>query len=523
VATTLMLGLDGATFDVLEPYWQDGTMPFLRAFVSRGVRAGLRSVVPPLTPCAWTALATGRQPGFHGVFDFVRITRQPGYLQSQMATSSDIRCDTIWSIAGRAGARVAALNFPVTFPPQPINGYVVPGFVPWRHLKRAVHPPSFYAELAALPDFDPRELLFDIEQERNAIQSLEQERYEEWILFHIRREERWLGVLRHLLLGRRCDLLAIVFDGVDKLQHICWRFIDPKLRDMAREPFEQKAVELCRQYFRRLDEILAEAVELAGEGARVFMASDHGFGPTQDILYVNTWLEQEGYLRWLPDVPVDDEGKVMLDSTRSPAALFDWSATRACSVSSGGNGLYIHLASAPDAPGVQPGEYVAFRDELRRKLLAIRHPITQQPVVIKASTREEAFPGPEMRNAPDLTLELFDSGFVSVLRGPEPVRRRTQIAGTHRPTGVFMARGPGIRQGVVQPDISIASVASMLLRSANVPTPPELLDGDAWSSWDAVFEEGFSGTPSTTAAAEPLDRDVMEDEHIQKRMRLLGY
>src|SRR4051812_48719715 len=106
---TLLLGLDGATFDVLEPYWADGTMPFLKEFAGRGMRAGLRSTVPPLTPCAWTSMITGRPPGEHGVFDFVRVTRHTDHLEYQMATSADVRSETLWSIAGRQGRRVAAL------------------------------------------------------------------------------------------------------------------------------------------------------------------------------------------------------------------------------------------------------------------------------------------------------------------------------------------------------------------------------------------------------------------------------
>ena len=60
---TVLLGLDGATFTVLDPLMRDGVMPFLKEFAATGVRADLRSVIPALTPPAWTSLTTGRSPG----------------------------------------------------------------------------------------------------------------------------------------------------------------------------------------------------------------------------------------------------------------------------------------------------------------------------------------------------------------------------------------------------------------------------------------------------------------------------
>ena len=63
MAPTLLIGLDGATFSVLDPYVERGVMPFLGSLTERGTRAGLRSIMPPLTPPAWTSMVTGKRPG----------------------------------------------------------------------------------------------------------------------------------------------------------------------------------------------------------------------------------------------------------------------------------------------------------------------------------------------------------------------------------------------------------------------------------------------------------------------------
>ena len=117
---TLLIGLDGATFSVLDPLMAQGVMPFLKSFISGGVRAGLRTIVPALTPPAWTSLITGRTPGQHGVFDFFRM-ESPESRHIRFFNSNDVGCDTIFSVASSHGQRVTALNFPAMFPPPRLN------------------------------------------------------------------------------------------------------------------------------------------------------------------------------------------------------------------------------------------------------------------------------------------------------------------------------------------------------------------------------------------------------------------
>jgi predicted AlkP superfamily phosphohydrolase/phosphomutase len=107
----LLIGLDGATFDLLDPLMADGVMPVLQQLVASGVRATLRSTVPALTPPAWTSLVSGRGPGAHGIFDFFRrdSATSPAL---RFLTSRDVECPTMWSLASDAGLRSTVLNFP---------------------------------------------------------------------------------------------------------------------------------------------------------------------------------------------------------------------------------------------------------------------------------------------------------------------------------------------------------------------------------------------------------------------------
>lgn len=525
---TVLIGLDGATWSVLDPLMASEEMPRLARLVASGSRAVLRSTAHPLTPPAWTSLVTGRTPGHHGIFDFIRAVHGDRGLYFTLNAHYDIRCETIWSIVSRHGGSVVSLNFPVHTPPPEINGYIVPGFVPWRHLRRAVHPRPFYDDMRSLPGFDARVLCMDMNKELKAIQYLPPGEHEAWITQHIDRERQWFGVAKALLDRGPADLFAVLFDGVDKLQHLCWGALDPALVPTAPTREEAQIREWCLTYFRELDRFIGEIVDAEGPTARIFIASDHGFGPTTDVFYANVWLEREGYLSWTGEMPRDEAGLVAGERIKSHVVGIDWERTTAYALTPSSNGIFIRRAERPGAPGVPLGDYEAFRRELAAKLLALRHPRTDAPVVRDVLVREEAFPGPAASGAADLTLVLHDYGFLSVLNADRIVWERPVPAGTHHPDGVFLAAGPGVAAGDVG-ELSIIDVAPALLHSLGMPVPADL-EGRVPL---ACFEPTFLGNrpvvagPSTRApgAEAAPDGEMSREEQaiVMGRLQGLGY
>lgn len=516
---TLLLGIDGATYDVLDPLMRDGTMPFLARLVDGGVRAPLMSTALPLTAQAWPSLMTGRSPGHHGLIDFVRFQPAPsGGGSFRFTTSRDLACETVWTRMGRQGRTATALNFFGLYPPLPIDGHSIGAFIPWRHLKDAVHPPELYQRMLELPGFAKRELAMDHELEKKCLQGLAEGETRGWIELHTRRERQWLSILRHLLATEPSDVVAVVFDGADKLQHACWRHIDPACMADAPTAAEREIRDLCRDYFRRLDDILAEVVALAGPGARTFVVSDHGFGPTQEVFYVNAWLEEQGLLSWAPGVVADRQDRLSEDRVRSLAELVDWDLTQAFAVTPSSNGIYL-------APGC---EHLAA--PIAERLLAFRDPRSGGQVVTAVRRREDAYPGPCSDRAPHLVLTLRDHGFVSVLPAPAPLVARATIAGTHRPDGIFAASGPGIARGISVPPLSILDIAPLLLHSAGLP-----VDGDLEGRVPVeIFAAGVldrepvrrapAVTPHLAPAAPGPGGDALPgQELVEDRLRALGY
>jgi predicted AlkP superfamily phosphohydrolase/phosphomutase len=526
----VLIGLDGATFAVLDHLMNDGVMPFLRQWSAAGVRAVLRSTSHPLTPIAWTTLMTGRQPGNHGVFDFVRADfdgAQPGYA---LGTSADVRVETLWAMASRHGCRVTCLYFPCMFPPPGINGFVVPGFVSWQYLSRAVHPRDLYARIKALPEFDTKLLALQWDIERKALQGLPENEFEEWIRFHTAREAQWFSIAQFLMREEPCELTAILFDGVDKLQHLCYHLLDPVLGRQHTSEWAQRVRAQCLAYFRQLDRFIGTIVETAGSAARVFIASDHGFQAASDrIFYANVWLEQQGYLGWKDSAPLDHEGRLTPEGHAGPDTLIDWTRTTAFALTASSNAIWIRRRRNGHA-GVAVEEYPRVRQRLVDGLTALIDPATGRRVVQRVMTREEAYPGAAVEEAPDLTLVLSDYSFLSVLRTDAVLRPRRLPYGTHHPDGIFLASGAGIRRGEELAPFSIVDITPTLLHALELPIPSDL-DG---APMTAAFEPEWLGThpirredhaEAAMAAAAVPERSLGPggDEEILRRLKALGY
>ena len=530
---TLLIGLDGATFSVLDPLIEQGWMPFLKSFFAEGVRTGLRTIVPPLTPPAWTSLMTGRTPGQHGVFDFFRMDAPPSR-HIRFFNSNDVQCETIWSLASANGLRVTTLNFPAMFPAPHISGYVVPGWVPWKQLRLACWPDGLFEKLKAIPGFNPRELAMDIKLEEKATEGTSN--YAElgpWIELHMRREQNLLQVLRYLNEQDPSELTAVLFDGVDKLQHLCWRFIRPEDDRPLTEDWELQIRNLCLQYFRCLDGLLRQVCDLAGPDATIFIGSDHGFGPTYDVLHINTWLEQHGYLTWSEAAQSrNTEGALLgVGQVAKHTWLLDWNKTKAFATTPTSNGIYIAVSQDGDSPGVPASEYEAFRRKLADELHQIPDLRTGAPLVSEVWTRDEVFQGPHHDVAPDLTLILNDGGLVSILPSAEVVSKRPVTSGAHRSVGIFGARGPALRRGLIGGELSILDIAPMVLHSLGLPLSEELQGRVP----EEIYQEGVlqkhpvrktaagaAGSGCQTHSA-PMPTEMEDEEAVLERLRELGY
>jgi predicted AlkP superfamily phosphohydrolase/phosphomutase len=530
---TLLLGLDGATFTILDALIEEGVMPFLGELRQRGLSATLMSTVNPLTPPAWTTIMSGRSPANHGIFDFIRAEERGKSVFFALNTSRDRLVETIWDIGSRQQKRVTTLNFVGMAPPRPIAGHSISGFIPHRHLKRAMWPPTLFDQLKALPDFNRRELAMDLDLEKKSIQGLPESDYEDWVALHRRREKQWFEIAEYLMTNEPSDLTALVFDGVDKLQHVFWRYLDPELfKPETATAADRKIRELCLGYYRDIDSYMRGLVELAGPDARVFIVSDHGFGATWETFYLNAWLAERGYLAWREEGDYDETGALTVHRLRSHVGMLDWDRTIAFCLTPSSNGVTIRRAEAGGI-GVSADEYETFRRKIAEELLAWRDPETGEPVVTSVRTREEAYPGAVMDKAPDLLITVRDAGFVSILNADRPLRPRPEILGTHRPEGIFYAAGSRIKPGRRDRPLALVDVAPTVLYSMGLPVPSDFEGQVPTDIFDPALirERPVETGPATLPPTPFADRQggfesalgAEAEAEMVARLRALGY
>ncbi len=527
----VIFGLDGATFTLLDYLVEQRVMPFLGEFLRDGSRGLLRSTVPHLTPPAWTTLVTGRSPGHHGIFNFLQF-ESPTSPYLRIISSRNIACETLWSIVSRAGMRVGSLNFVGHTPAIPVNGYMVPGWVPWRWVKKHSYPAGLLERLKeGVPSLDIKELAMNFKEEEKAVAGMELADYEPWIDLHIRREQQWFSILRHQMIHDSCALTGIVFDGVDKLQHLLWQFLDPQLAPAAPSPQFLQVRRRCWDYFRQLDEFLKETVWLAGPDAHVLVVSDHGFCATREIVYINTWLEQQGYLTWAPTATVEsDHSQELGEAHPYHLTHLDLPKTSAYATSASSNGIHIAVRGLRGDGAVSPEDYLRFRDELRDALLTqCVDPQTGDPLITRVWTREEAFSGACMANAPDLTVELRDWGFFSVLRSNAVLKLRPVPMGCHHPDGVLAAKGPGVRQGTMIEGARLLDIAPTVMFLLGLPIPEDFEGRMLSSMFDPSYLDAhpvLCGPATRAAAAGGGEVECLDEEseaQVMMRLRALGY
>ncbi len=455
----LIIGLDGATFDVLDPLMDSGRMPNLRRFIREGVSGILESTKPPITPAAWTTFMTGKGPGRHGIVDFEKYDVHTHTLTFN--STFEIREKTIWEILSEKGLRVGTVNVPMTYPPRQVNGFAISGFetpsiehdFTWpRELKQDI--------LRLIPNYNYR-----TNWRRKAFggDSILRENLE----YICGSFDQGLELTRYCGNKFGWDVLMLVFKLVDNLQHKAWKYLDPRYRMQY-----PRRAEMAAECFRRLDGVLGELFAYADEhGATTLIMSDHGHGSLDGKAQPNLLLREWGFLslrspweqastraaHWLHRLT---KGKVTRFEQGARGIerdlAVDWSRTKACVMHAGIYGfLYINLKGRGPIGIVEPDEYDALRDELAARFMAAEtidregDPVRIFPEVYKTEelygcSREENPGMPDLLLSPQPGLAV-----VRKIRGRSPVRwcSPARLEGTHRLEGVFAMRGPNVRRG----------------------------------------------------------------------------
>jgi predicted AlkP superfamily phosphohydrolase/phosphomutase len=531
----LVVGIDGGTWEVLEPLARRGVMPTMRRVLDDGAHGELTSVVPWYTVPGWTSLMTGANPGRHGLLHWVR-TDAADYWESRRAgrrftASTDLRLPTFWDVAGAAGKRVAVVNMPLTFPAWAVNGAMVTGLLtPAGEVPGQSHPEAF---LRDYPEYRVDLRHAKGREAEGSLPPLEQLLREMAEVTESRRR-----LMTDLTAGDR-DLMVAVFVGMDRVSHRVW----PHQERILTEPEERwgELERLAAAYYRSLDSVIGSLIDAAGPEATTLFVSDHGFGRGPDRKFrVNAWLRDAGYLslragrvqqaahdsgtvkkvarralrayRRRARRPAEHVG-VSLAATRAYALHFSW-----CPLF----GVAINERGVKREGSVDPAEVPALLDRLTEDLLAIQDPDASGPVVLRVMRREEVADGPELVRLPYLFVEVAPRYF------PDDGLRRREVfeplrtnSGRHTREGLLGALGARVNPAFAE-SARIEDVAPTVLALLGLEATPDM-DGKVLSSLVQTTER-LEATPvpaAPTATAVTLSED--DQAAIERHLRDLGY
>ncbi|RMH04325.1 MAG: hypothetical protein D6702_03360 [Planctomycetota bacterium] len=545
----VFVGIDGATWDLIEPMIAAGRLPNLAAMVRAGASGPLASTRPPNSSLAWTSFQTGVHPGKHGIFFFRE--QRPGSYDRPVVSFHSIQAPTIWRLASDAGRKVSVAYVPMTFPPEEVTGGMVGGLLTPDRRADFVRPPGLRAELEAalgfeLPSDNEPERLFHASDEETALRSLYEttDKVEQVGLEMLRRHDP--------------DLFAIVFRGVDLASHQAWCFQDPEWA--ARNPKAARGREtILADMYERLDAALgrfrAAAHELDGEVA-FGCCSDHGFGPISHRFYLNAWLVEKGWLvlkegavrsgrlrlwlqrKWAGLMRRSGLSRRRLARGAAPDRrpeeairdMIDWRRTRAWSSFSGGEDIVLINLRGREPEGiVEPGEeYERLRDEIIAGLHEVRAPDGSR-IVARAFRREELWQGPQLHLAPDIQFLTRDT---AVNCAPSPVHPRIvepALEGRpamHRMQGVWLWEGEGIFRPGCRHGYQIADMGATILHLLGLPLPGHLDGRPMLEALEPAWLDAHPPVPGPPAELRP--RQVGgpaggDDERLVETMRALGY
>lgn len=542
----LIIGLDGATFDVIKPLIEEGLMPNLAKLIERGASGPMLSTIPPISAPAWLSLATGMKPEKTSVYDF--CNRKDNSYQLQGITSADYAGRAIWDYLSKAGKLVGVLNYPLCNSPYKVNGFMTAGFL-------------------ASPN---NEFTFpaDLKQELNEVVGGEYElsvpyhdsRYDDIELFinDIQRVlDKKLRTTAYLLKKKQWDFFLVVFSETDWLQHIMWRHIDDG-HLLHKGEDSRKFQQRFKKTWQTIDEAIGEFHIIAGEEANLVVLSDHGFGRNDEVFKLNVWLEHEGYLIWRRGrkKALNRLRKAVCTYGRAVAKgvklhkltpkLYSWGrATKVKLTEKVIDQIDLEKSVAFDPGHTMPFGGIYINDQL------IGTPSKKKELVEKIARKLRGWGkrnnvnveiwqsnnsvGDVVNTAPDLLVGIDNWRCVMPkdhLDGEVFERRpySSRHTGSHRMNGIFVAVGPDIQRRVVD-HIHICDVAPTLLYLFDQPVSSningqvvkdilaaEYLAGHPIKFQTEIRNDKHSG--ATSGAKEMTDE---ERNTLQRQLKGLGY
>lgn len=561
-----IIGLDGATLDLILPWVKERKLPAFARLIKEGVHGPLESTPNQRSASAWTSFMTGRNPGKHGIYEFYDYV--PGTYDIRFLNGNDRRAESLWGALTRNKKRVVVINVPMTYPAEEVNGLLVAGLdSPGPKSKGFTYPQDFQKELDSKFGnyiIEPGITGFIVKGEIDeALKSL------------YRELDQKFNITNDLMDSYQWDFFMVVFRSLDAVQHCFWKFMDPLHPDYTEEG-NKKYGNVIFDIYKRIDQFIDALLKKIDNNVTLIIMSDHGFGRKHRATsQLNQWLESKGYLftrdsdevlsrRWSSDIQAkvlarlykgvvgktprslkeklvkffpDIRNKIQ---TRLIFAGIDWERTMAYSDTLFPN-IMINLKDREPLGTVKDNEYNELIKMLISDLKECRDSKSGDKIVDQVFERDEIYSGPHSYKAPDLLIrwredisingikienasQKSNPNFYPLIPGEDP----RIISGDHRLNGILFLKGGNIRQNHEINDAGIIDIAPTVLYILDCLIPEDidgkvLKDAFAGSYFDTnppLFEKGGIIKDKSEASTEYSTED---SDTIASRLRDLGY
>lgn len=318
----IMLGVDAATPEVLDWLIGQGKLPNIARLIKSGAYSKMQSLDPPFSPVVWTTIATGMMPEQHGISSFTYTDKSTHQLRPTNALQRKV--PALWNVASAAGLSVALSGYPVTWPPEKINGFVVSNyfFMPENTLDigqlldpaiQAMYPAELTKELAS--QLVPTDTITSRQLQKAHLQGLADNAVN---LNVYSKDLSFFNSALYLLGHKSPDITMVYLQGVDVLGHENWPMFEyyrqatggpptafrfhpgtleayraenepqPQLTSEEHQKLLQQG-ELLVHYYQFADSCLGQLLAKPSSRSRIVcLVSDHGFGPSAENRLVKT-------------------------------------------------------------------------------------------------------------------------------------------------------------------------------------------------------------------------------------------
>ncbi len=505
-ARVVLVGVDGASWSVIDPLLAAGELPSLAAMAKRGITAEVETVEPLNSPTVWTSIATGRSPDAHGVTDFLK-------------TAVSVQVPTVFERLAAQGRRVGTYDYLVTWPPRPLpGGFVIPG---WLRRDESVTPTDVF-ERAGLPGY------------RYSLEGLaSREDYAGNARMELAKKAAHWNALAGAF---DLDVGAVTFYSVDGLSHRFWHDSFPEQFGGDVPAPEERYARLIPETMIGIDRAIGEIAGALGPEDSLLVVSDHGFKAGDDGLR-RVWSfdmapsltraglipERDGFhivgqfafvLLRVHSGPFEDREPILERLTD----LFESART------AGGEPLFtVEVLDMVERPaGSERPLFARLRQWVVRLVMKRFYQVQLDP---------NAHAYLLVRPETDVFEAAWPEAAVEIAGATVPVSKIVSadgFSGTHHPIGILLAAGAPIQHLAARERVSVLEVAPLLAYLADAAIPQDL-EGTFLEPW--IRPEYLAAHPPHRVDAAELprlpdwegQRASGADPDLIERLRSMGY